>query len=134
MSEAKIEVLIVEDNFADRVLFEECARQVSVAANLRFAKDGEEALEMLRRGPKPHCLLLDLNLPRKDGRELLLEIKADVQLKDIPVTVMSTSSSTEDEKRAYALGAERYLVKPNDFYKYQEFVEELLRGCLAARK
>lgn len=132
-------ILIVEDNLADQVLFEECAGTGHVPVTLHFVFDGVEAMAFLtaqdkRAFPRPHSILLDLNLPRMDGRELLERIKSEASLEGIPVVVMSTSSSGEDIAKAKALGAVRYVVKPSDLDAYTGLIDLLVEcGVSPAR-
>lgn len=111
-------ILLIEDNQGDLELMRDALRESTPAINLMMAHDGEEALRML--APKdvegqpvlPDIIILDLNLPRKDGREVLAEIKANPALRRIPVVVFTTSSSEEDIDTAYSLGANCYITKP----------------------
>lgn len=118
MTAAPIEILLVEDNPGDVRLTEEALRQGKVRNNLNVAADGVEAVAFLRRqgryahAPRPDLILLDLNLPKKDGREVLAEIKADVGLRKIPVVVLTTSQAEEDVFKAYGLNANCYVTKP----------------------
>ncbi len=111
-------VLMVEDNRADARLAREALERRAVPARFHVVRDGEEALAFLRRegafrgAPRPDLILLDLNLPRKDGRELLSEVKADPTLRLIPVVILTTSSAPQDVQRAYALHANCYIIKP----------------------
>jgi chemotaxis family two-component system response regulator Rcp1 len=115
------QILLVEDNPADRDLTLEAFREAGIAADIHAVKDGEEALRFLRREheladrPRPDLVLLDLNLPRKDGRDVLAEIKADPALRRIPVLVLTTSSSTEDIQAAHDHHANAYIQKPVGF-------------------
>ena len=115
------QILVVEDNPADIELTLEAFREASIAADIHAVKDGEEAIRFLRReheladSPRPDLVLLDLNLPRKDGRAVLAEIKADPALRRIPVVVLTTSSSTEDIEAAYDHHANAYIQKPVGF-------------------
>ena len=119
-----IEVLLVEDNPGDVRLTEEALTEAKVCNNLTVAKDGVEALARLRREgayagvPLPDLILLDLNLPKKDGREVLKEIKADPALKRIPVVVLTSSKAEEDVDRAYDLNANCYVTKPVDLDQF----------------
>ena len=121
---APVEILLVEDNPADVRLTQEALKEGTVYNNLHWAKDGVEALEFLhRRGkyaaaPRPDIILLDLNLPKKDGREVLEEIKRDETLKRIPVVVLTTSKAEEDVLRTYNLHANCYVTKPVDLEKF----------------
>lgn len=113
-----IEILLVEDNPGDARLAQEAIREAQMRNNLNWVLDGVEALNYLRKqgkhrqAPRPDLILLDLNLPRKDGREVLAEIKKDERLKRIPVIVLSTSEAEEDISRAYRLKANCYIAKP----------------------
>jgi CheY-like chemotaxis protein len=126
-----IEILLVEDNPGDVRLTQEALRESKVLNHLVVAKDGVEALEMLRReGPyatqaRPDLILLDLNLPRKDGREVLLDIKADPDLRRIPVVVLTTSEAENDVHRAYDLHANCYIVKPVDLDQFINIVHTI---------
>lgn len=126
-----IEILLVEDNPGDVRLTQEALRESKVLNHLAVAKDGVEALEMLRRQgpytkqPRPDLILLDLNLPRKDGREVLMEIKEDPILRRIPVVVLTTSEAEKDVHRAYDLGANCYIVKPVDLDQFINVVHTI---------
>ena len=115
-----IEILLVEDNPGDARLAWEAIREAKVSNNLRWVPDGVEALAYLRRDGKyadaqrPDLILLDLNLPRKDGREVLAEIKGDDNFRRIPVVVLTTSQAEEDILKAYHLNANCYISKPVD--------------------
>jgi two-component system, chemotaxis family, response regulator Rcp1 len=119
-----VEILLVEDNPGDVRLTREALKEGKVYNNLHCAKDGVEALEFLRRegkyakAPRPDIILLDLNLPKKDGREVLSEIKRDDQLKHIPVVVLTTSKAEEDVLKTYDLHANCYVTKPVDLEKF----------------
>jgi len=116
----KIEILLVEDNPGDIRLIQEAFHEGGVFSHLSVARDGEQAMAYLRqegdysRSPRPAFILLDLNLPRKDGREVLEEIKRDENLRQIPVVILSTSTDEEDIRRAYDLHANCYVPKPID--------------------
>lgn len=113
-----INLLLVEDNPADVRLTEEALKEGQVPVSLSVASDGVEAVDFLyRRGkyskaPRPDLILLDLNMPRKSGREVLSEIKSDPDLKRIPVLVMTTSTAEQDIAKAYNLNANCYIAKP----------------------
>jgi two-component system, chemotaxis family, response regulator Rcp1 len=115
-----MQILLVEDNPADAELVEEAFRDCPFPYQLHFAEDGVVALQFLRRqgrfaaAPRPDMILLDLNLPKKDGREVLQELKADPILQTIPVIVLTTSDDDADVHRAYGLHANCYLTKPVD--------------------
>ena len=131
MSAHPIEILLVEDNHADVRLTQEALREGKVKNNLAVARDGEEAIRMLRREPpytgavRPDLILLDLNLPRKDGREVLQEIKADPALKSIPVVVLTTSSAEVDILKMYELHANCYITKPVDLEQFIHVVKSI---------
>ena len=126
-----IEILLVEDNAADVRLTEEALREGKVRNNLHVARDGMEALEFLRRQGKhakatrPDLILLDLNLPRRDGREVLAEIKDDPALKMIPVVVLTTSSAEADILKSYKLHANCYITKPVDLEQFISVVKSI---------
>jgi CheY-like chemotaxis protein len=115
-----IQVLLVEDNPGDVRLTREAFRDAKVHLEMHVASDGVEAMEfLLRQGaypnsPRPDLILLDLNLPRKDGREVLAEIKSDPSLKAIPVVILTTSAAETDIERSYLLHANCYISKPVD--------------------
>ena len=131
-----IEILLVEDNPGDMRLTKEALKEGKVYNNLHWAKDGVEALEFLRRdgqhakAPRPDIILLDLNLPKKDGREVLSVIKNDDQLKHIPVVVLTTSKAEEDIVRSYNLHANCYVTKPVDLEKFISVVHAIDRFWL----
>jgi CheY-like chemotaxis protein len=105
-------ILLVEDSQADAILIEEALRQVSIEDEIERVTDGERALARLRAGPKPGLMLLDLNLPRMDGRAVLAEVKSDPDLREIPVIVLTTSSAPADIAFAYGHHANSYVRKP----------------------
>ncbi len=126
-----IEILLVEDNPGDVRLTIEALKEGKVRNNLHVAGDGEEALAFLRRQgrfasvPVPDLVLLDLNLPKKDGREVLEEIKADERLKHIPVVVLTTSGADEDILRSYDLQANCYITKPVDLDRFLDVIKAI---------
>jgi two-component system, chemotaxis family, response regulator Rcp1 len=126
-----IEILLVEDNPGDVRLTIEALRESKVHNNLHVAKDGVDALAFLRREQgyanaiRPDLILLDLNLPRKDGREVLAEIKADPLLKTIPVVVLTTSRAEQDVLRTYELQANCYISKPVDLDQFISVVRTI---------
>ena len=105
-------LLLVEDSTADAILIQEALRRVDVEHDIEIATDGVQALTLLREGRRPDLVLLDLNLPRKDGRAVLAEIKADEKLCSIPVIVLTTSGAPADVAFAYAHHANSYVRKP----------------------
>lgn len=132
-----VEILLVEDNPGDVRLTREALREGKVYSNLHWAKDGVEALEFLRRegshaeAPRPDIILLDLNLPKKDGREVLAAIKDSEHLKQIPVVVLTTSKAEEDVLRSYSLHANCYITKPVDLDKFIFVVKSIDRFWLS---
>ncbi|MBV9175003.1 MAG: response regulator [Chloroflexi bacterium] len=132
-----IDILLVEDNPGDVRLTIESLRETKVRNTLHVAKDGVEALALLRGdGPerppiRPDLILLDLNLPRKDGREVLAEIKADPQLRTIPVVVLTTSRAEQDVLRSYELQANCYITKPVDLEQFMAVVKSIENFWLA---
>jgi two-component system response regulator len=126
-----IEILMVEDNPADVRLTQEALRDAKVQVNMNVVEDGNEAMAYLRREGKykdsvqPDIMLLDLNLPGKDGREVLAEMKADPALKHIPVVVLTTSRAEEDICRVYNLQAACYVTKPVDFDEFVKVVRAI---------
>jgi len=126
-----IEVLLVEDDPGDVLLIQEAFADNKVRNRLHSVSDGVDALRFLRRegeyadAPRPDLILLDLNLPRKDGREVLAEIKADDDLATIPVVVLTTSKAEEDVLRSYKLHANAYVTKPVDFERFIEVVRQI---------
>ena len=131
MNGRPIEILLVEDNPGDVRLTKEALREGMVYSNLHSARDGVEALEFLRQegahrnAPRPDIILLDLNLPKKDGREVLAAIKKDDRLMQIPVVVLTTSSAEEDVFRSYKLHANCYVTKPVDLDKFLQVVKSI---------
>lgn len=130
-----ITILIAEDDPDDRLLAQEALDESRLVNDTRFVHDGEELLDYLyRRGtyaeqdaPRPGLILLDLNMPRKDGREALSEIKLDPELRRIPVVVMTTSKAEEDILRTYDLGVSSFIVKPVTFDGLVEVMQTLGR-------
>jgi two-component system, chemotaxis family, response regulator Rcp1 len=126
-----IEILLVEDNPGDVRLTKEALREGKVANNLSVAADGVEALAFLRRegahknAARPDLVLLDLNLPRKDGRQVLAEIKNDAELRRIPVVVLTTSKAEEDILKTYDLHANCYIAKPVDLEQFIRVVKSI---------
>jgi two-component system response regulator len=126
-----VEILLVEDNPGDVRLTREALKENRLRVNLHTAKDGVEALSFLRREgqnagmPRPDIILLDLNLPRKDGREVLAEIKADKELKRIPVVILTTSQAEEDIIKTYNSHANCYVTKPVDLDQFIKVVQSI---------
>ena len=126
-----IEVLLVEDNPGDIDLAREGLKRSKVKNNIHAVEDGELALAFLRRqppfeqAPRPDLILLDLNLPKRDGREVLADIKADQDLKRIPVVVLTTSRAEEDVLRTYNLHANCFITKPIDLNQFMRVVQSI---------
>src|ERR1700686_3570896 len=128
---APIEVLLVEDSPGDVRLTREAFKDAKVHINLRVAADGAEAMAYLKRegdhanAPRPDLILLDLNLPKKDGREVLAEIKESPTLGSIPVVILTTSASESDIQRSYRLHANCYIAKPVDLEGFLKVVKSI---------
>jgi CheY-like chemotaxis protein len=126
-----IQVLLVEDNEADVDLTRETFEHSQLNVELTVAEDGVEAIEYLTgrksmpRSSRPDLILLDLNLPKVDGRQVLAKIKDDSELKKIPVVVLTSSDAESDVVASYQLGANCFITKPGDFRKYQDVVQAL---------
>jgi CheY-like chemotaxis protein len=126
-----IQVLLVEDDPGDVLMTREAFDDNKVANQLYVVNDGEAALEFLRKQgeyadmPTPDLVLLDLNLPRVDGRQVLAEVKADPLLRQIPIVVLTTSEAEEDVLRSYDLHANAYVTKPVDFERFIEIVRKI---------
>ncbi len=134
MSESEghpIEILLVEDSPSDTELTVEALKDFKVRNHVSIVEDGVQAMQFLRRqgpyagAPRPDLIMLDLNLPRKDGREVLADIKGDDQLKTIPIVVLTTSRAEQDILRAYQLNANCYITKPVDFNQFLEVVRSI---------
>jgi two-component system, chemotaxis family, response regulator Rcp1 len=131
MGTVPIEILLVEDNPGDARLTQEALRDAKVRNNLRVVADGVEAMTFLRRQgkhaavPKPDLILLDLNLPKKDGREVLEEIKQDDQLRLIPVVILTTSQAEKDIAESYRLRANAFVTKPVDLEQFLKVVKSI---------
>ena len=128
---ARANILLVEDNPADVRLTQEVLRETSLDFEMQLARDGEQAMALLRKqapfedAQTPDLVLLDLNLPRKDGREVLAEVKADPELRRIPVLVLSTSKAERDILTCYDLHANCYLTNPVDLDEFSTLVQTL---------
>jgi two-component system response regulator len=126
-----IDILLVEDNPGDVDLTKEALEGAKVCNRLHVAEDGEQALDFLfRRGkfagvPRPDLILLDLNLPKRDGRQVLEAIKAEPALAEIPVVILTTSGAEEDVARAYRLHANCYITKPVNFKQFLKVVQAI---------
>ncbi|MEO7742435.1 MAG: response regulator [Usitatibacter sp.] len=131
-----VEILLVEDNPGDYRLTKEALKEGKVHNNLHWAQDGVDALDFLKRrgkhasAPRPDIILLDLNLPKKDGREVLSEIKGDEDLRKIPVVILTTSKAEEDVLKSYDLHANCYVTKPVDLDKFIVVVQSIDRFWL----
>ena len=132
-------ILMVDDDKDDQMLTEKALKENGLRNPMRFLSDGEEMLDYLKRkgkfstpesSPRPCLIILDLNMPRMDGRKALLFLKADPDLKKIPVVVLSTSRSEEDITRSYNLGADSFIVKPVDFNGLISMAESLKKYWL----
>lgn len=126
-----VDVLLVEDDDGDVLMTREAFEHHKIRNNLHVVNDGEQALQFLRQegeyadAPRPGLILLDLNLPRRDGREVLAELKNDPALRLIPVVVLTTSEAEEDIVRSYALHANAYVSKPVDFERFIEVIRQI---------
>jgi len=135
-----VEILLVEDSPSDADLTLEALSEGKVLNQLHWVEDGVEALAFLRRqgkyakAPRPDLILLDLNLPKKDGREVLAQIKADPQLKIIPVVILTTSSAERDILKTYELNANCYVTKPIDLEQFISVVKLIEAFWLAVVK
>jgi CheY-like chemotaxis protein len=127
----QIEVLLVEDDPGDVLMTKEAFEDYKLQNTLHVVNDGAEAMDFLRRqgkhadAPRPDLVLLDLNLPRMDGREVLQAIKSDPELASIPVVVLTTSEAEEDILRSYKLHANAYVSKPVDFERFVQVVRQI---------
>ena len=132
-----IEILLVEDSPGDARLTAEALKDAKVLNNMNVVVDGVEAMAFLRRqgsydkAPRPDLILLDLNLPKKDGREVLAEIKQDPTLADIPVVILTTSAAEQDIVRSYKLHANAYVTKPVDLDKFLSVIKAIERFWLS---
>jgi two-component system, chemotaxis family, response regulator Rcp1 len=126
-----IEILLVEDSPSDTELTVEALKDFKVRNHVSIVEDGLQAMQFLRRegpyaqAPRPDLIMLDLNLPRKDGREVLADIKSDDQLKTIPIVVLTTSRAEQDILAAYQLSANCYITKPVDFNQFLDVVRSI---------
>ncbi len=126
-----IEILLVEDNPGDARLAIEALKEAKVRNKLHWVKDGVEAMEFLRRqgeysnAPRPDVVLLDLNLPRKDGRQVLAEVKSDEDLRRVPVVILTISADEQDILRSYDAYANCYITKPLDLDQFMQVVKSI---------
>ncbi|HYM09810.1 MAG TPA: response regulator [Bryobacterales bacterium] len=133
-SHSPLVVLITEDDLGDQILIREALQSSRIPKSLQIVGDGEEALEYLHRSgryapparaPRPDLILLDLNMPRLGGKELLARLKADDNLRTIPVVAFTTSGREEDITQCYAMGVNSYVQKPTDFDQFQAVLQRL---------
>lgn len=129
-SDGPLEVLLIEDNPGDADLTREVLESHGPSTRLTVAVDGVEAMELLRRDLHPDLVILDLNLPRKDGYEVLEEIKRDGNLGDVPVVILTSSDANRDVVHCYEIGANCYITKPMDFRSFQDIVGKAARFWL----
>ena len=133
-----INILLVEDSAEDAELVTEAFEVNRFTADFQYARDGEEAMALLRRegvhadAPRPDLVLLDLNMPRKDGREVLAEIKADPELKSLPVVILTSSAAESDVAQSYLNQASAFLTKPVDFNEFLDMIRQLGEFWLTA--
>ena len=127
----KLQLLLVEDSEADARLIKEVMKEQNVAVDISVVRDGEEAMSYLYKQDgyenvgRPDLIVLDLNMPKKDGREVLAELKANLDLRSIPVLILTTSDSDEDILKSYKLQASCYVTKPMDLDKFSDIVKSL---------
>lgn len=137
---SSLDVLLVEDDPGDVMIAEEALKASKLRSSLTVVPDGIEALAYLRRengyadAPRPDLILLDLNLPRKTGHEVLAEVKDDPSLRQIPIVVLTTSGATEDVSRSYDLHANVFVTKPVDFDHFADVVREIDNFFLTVAK
>lgn len=140
IAERPFEILLVDDNPGDMRLTAEALKDSGVESRLHTAKDGVEAIDFLRRrggysdAPRPDLILLDLNMPRMNGRQVLAEIKEDSALKDIPVVILTGSREIDDIVKTYDLHANCYVTKPTDFEQFIVVVKSVTSFCLTVLK
>jgi CheY-like chemotaxis protein len=138
MNTRPLEILMVEDSSADVRLTREAFKEGKILNHLSVVKDGVEAMAFLRRqgphadAPRPDLVLLDLNLPRKDGREVLAEVKADPDLRRIPIVILTTSRAEMDIVKSYNLHANCYVVKPVELDQFFEVIRTIEHFWLVA--
>ncbi len=131
-----MDILLVEDNLGDIGLIKLCFKKLSLLNKLQIVNDGIQAIEYLKHQGKyvgstlPSLILLDLNLPKKNGHEVLEEIKKDNDIKNIPVVMLTTSSSESDINKSYSLGVNSYIIKPIDFDRFMEIMEMIAKYWL----
>ncbi len=132
--ERRLSILVVEDNPADVRLLEEAAREAELKADLTTAADGERALAHMRNGGRPDLVLLDLNLPRKNGLEVLEEMRADPDLACVPVIMLTTSSAEHDVVACYSRGANCFVVKPLELDAFMDLIGAIRRFWLGVAR
>jgi CheY-like chemotaxis protein len=126
-----VDVLLVEDDQGDVLMTREAFEYYKIRNTLHVVTDGEQALQFVRRtgdyadAPRPGLIMLDLNLPRRDGLEVLAELKADPELRVIPVVILTTSQAEEDILRSYSLHANAYVTKPVDFERFIDVIRQI---------
>ncbi|MBC7473569.1 MAG: response regulator [Candidatus Sericytochromatia bacterium] len=131
-----MDILLVEDNLGDIGLIKLCFKKLGLLNTLQIVSDGIQAIDYLKHQGKyidsnvPSLILLDLNLPKKNGHEVLEEIKKDTNLKNIPVVMLTTSSSESDINKSYSLGVNSYIIKPIDFDRFMEIIETIAKYWL----
>ncbi len=136
----EVHILLIEDNMGDIRLIQEVLKEAGLQHHLHTVTDGEEAVDYLKKegkhtlAPTPHLIFLDLNLPKKDGREILAEIKSSDKLKLIPVVVFSSSEAEKDIVRSYELNANCYVVKPFDFNLFSQAIQSIQHFWLNVAK
>lgn len=134
--EKSFEVLLVEDNSGDVILIQESLKDSEVKVNLRVVKDGVEAVDYFSKRPpfsqasRPDLILLDINLPKKGGLEVLQEIRSHPDLKSVPVVVLTTSHSDKDILKSYGLGADCFVTKPIGFHEYMASIRSIIKNFL----
>ncbi len=136
MNTERLNILMADDDPDDRMLVKDALQETNLPQHLDCVEDGEELLDYLHRQGKyanlpshqrPGVILLDLNMPRKDGREALREIKGDPHLRQIPIVILTTSNAVEDIQRTYDLGASSFIIKPRNFEGLVDAIETLVK-------
>ena len=129
MPQQPIQILLADDDEDDRLFFKEAFEEIKIKTHVRFVNDGVELMNHLNQNGNqlPHILFLDLNMPRKNGIECLLEIKRMIQLQNIAIAIYSTSSSEQDIEDTFVQGANVYIKKPNDFNLLKRILEEVIK-------
>lgn len=129
MLQEPIQILLADDDEDDRLFFKEAFDEIKIKTHVRFVKDGVELMNHLTKNGHqlPHILFLDLNMPRKNGIECLIEIKSMHQLREIAIAIYSTSSSEQDIEETFVKGANVYIKKPSDFTSLKRILEEVIK-------